>query len=111
MLVLVHGDQESPTEERAYQDDADHVYAQSPCRLRVTAGTYPMNGCEGEDAQRQDVQTPPQCIANAGTQPGADANSNSQVQRHNPERHPDWTIMAREGNKDFVPAEVGEGVH
>ncbi len=111
LLALARRGQHSPPEERAYQGDADHVDAQRPPGLCITAGANPVNGRERKDAQRQHMQPPPPLVADVWAQPGADADGRPEVQRDDAERHPLWTIMARERNEDLVPPEVGERIY
>ena len=60
MLALIRWSEEPPTEERSHQDNTDEVDAQSPPGLCITAGADSVKSCQGIDAKRQDVQTPPQ---------------------------------------------------
>src|SRR2546425_8684280 len=111
VLALACWGEHSSAEERAYQDNADEVDAQSPPGLRITSGADPMNGRERKDAQRQYMQPPPPGIANARAQPGADADGDAQVQRYNPESHPYWPVGTGERDEDFAPSKVGEGIY
>ena len=78
MLALAQSEQ-PPTEERPYQHGADEVDPQGPPGLRITSAADPMNGCEGIDHQRQDMEAPPPGVAEARAQPGADADGDAQV--------------------------------
>ena len=108
--VLALRGEHSPAEERAYQDDADEVDAQCPPGLCITSGAKPVNRRERKDAQRQHMQTPPPSIANALAQEGTDADSDTEVQADNTERHPLRSIMAGERDEDLIPPEVGERI-
>ena len=85
--------EKTSAEERSYQDTANDVDTQCPGSLCITAGANTMNSRERKDAQCQYMQLPPQLVADVRAQPGTDTDSNTQIQRHNTECHPFWTIM------------------
>ena len=111
LLALARGVEQSPAEEQSNHYDTDKVDAQRPPGLRITAGADTMNGDEDIDAQRQNMQTPPPGVANAGAQPGADADGNAKVQCDDAKSHPFGTIMACKGNEYLVPTETSEWVY
>ena len=69
-----------------------------------------MNSREGKDAQRQHMQPSPPAVANMLAQQSADADSDTEVQADNTERHPLRAIMTGERNKYLVQSEVGERI-
>src|SRR6266852_8959030 len=73
VLAFASQREHSSAEERAYQDKASEVDAQSPPGLCIAAGPNPMEGRECKDAQCQHMQPSPPGVANARAQPGADA--------------------------------------
>jgi len=111
VLALACCREHSAAEERAYQDEASEVDTQSPPGLCITAGPNPMEGRERKDAKCQHMYPPPPGVANARAQPGADADSDPEVQSYYAECHPFRTIMTCKWNEDFVPSEVGERIY
>ena len=111
ILALPFREEHSPEEERTYQDNADKVDTQRPRSLCITAGANTVNSRERKDAQCQHMQTPPQLVANVWAQQGTDANGDAQIQSNDAERHPYWTISAREWNEDLVQTKVGEWIY
>src|SRR5579875_626783 len=111
VLLLSGHEEDAAEEEDADEGDAGEVDADSPGSLCVAAGAEAVDGGEGEDEQREHVQFPPQLVADARTQPGADADSDAEVESDDTERHPEGTICAQERDEDFLPAETGERVN
>ena len=111
ILALPFREEHSPEEERTYQDNADEVDTQRPRGLCITAGANTVNSRERKDAQCQHMQTPPQLVADVRAQQGTDANGDAQIQSNDAERHPCWTISAREWNEDLVQTKVGEWIY
>lgn len=73
-MLFRHGEQ-AAKEEYCHQSNADKVDAERQGGLRVAAGAEAVNGGEGEDKQREDVQLLPECVADARAQPRADADA------------------------------------
>src|SRR5947209_5369343 len=107
LLLFVFGGEDAPEEQWADEGDAGDVDGQAPPGLCVAAGADAVQGREHVDAERDDVEAPPPFVADVGTQPGADAYGDAEVQGDDAEGHPRSTIGAGEGDEDLVPAETG----
>src|SRR6266849_2507584 len=103
VLTLACRREHSPAEERAYQDKASEVDAQSPPGLCIAAGPNPMQSRARKAAQRQHMQPSTPGVANAWAQPGADADGDPAVQSYYAECHPFRTITTCKRNEDFFP--------
>src|SRR5579885_1337208 len=57
------------------------------------------------------MQPTPPYVADERSQPRAEADGESEIESNDTRRHPQWSIMTDEGDKDFVPAKAGKGVN
>src|SRR5690242_11530024 len=98
-------------DKRSDDPDADDIDTERPPAAGIAASADAMDRHQGIEYQRQNVQAPPQLVADDRAQPGADADGETQIETHDAEGHPLRAIRACERYPDFGQAEMGERIY